>query len=128
MHKINNENEVFNFCIECEKLYDCDNNYDKKDAILRTSKQNKRRCLMIIDSAEKLLSIHNKMPLYLLLDKMQEKEWQFVFTLRKSVFERFKKIILNSQDVQVEVLTVPLLNDTSLTTFLEKGNILRIKN
>ena len=82
------------------------------------------RKIMFIDSAEKLLSIHNKMPLYLLLDKMQEKEWQFVFTLRKSLFERFKKIILNSQDVQVEVLTVPLLNDTSLTTFLEKGNIL----
>ena len=29
MHKINNKNEILNFCIECEKLYDCDNNYDE---------------------------------------------------------------------------------------------------
>ena len=29
MHKVNNENEILNFCIECEKLYDCDNNYNE---------------------------------------------------------------------------------------------------
>ena len=79
--------------------------------------------IVVIDSAEKLLSIKNKMPFFLLIDKMQEDEWQFLFTVRKSMSERFKKVILNSQELQAEVITVPLLNDTSLKTFLTKGKI-----
>lgn len=85
--------------------------------------QGETRKIVFVDSAEKLLSIHNKMPLYLLMDKMQENDWQFVFTVRKSAFERFKKVILDSQDVQAEILAVPLLNDTSLKTFLEKVKV-----
>ena len=86
------------------------------------------RKIMFIDSAEKLLNIHNKMPLNLLLDKMREDEWQFVFTLRKSALGRFNNVILNLQEVQVEVVTIPLLNDTNLKTFLEKENILSPAN
>lgn len=82
--------------------------------------QNNDKKIVIIDSAEKLLGLKNPRPLALLLKKMHDEKWQFVFTVRKSVAKRVEQEI-KKQGILPESVDVPLLSDAELNGFLEQN-------
>ena len=86
--------------------------------------RNNDKKIVIIDSAEKLLGLKNPRPLALLLNKMHEEKWQFVFTIRMSAAKRVEKVI-QDKGVSLEAIEVPLLSNDELKTFMRK-NALRI--
>ena len=82
--------------------------------------RNNDKKIVIIDSAEKLLGLKNPRPLALLLKKMHDEQWQFVFTIRKSAAKRVEQQ-LNTQGIQPEVVDVPVLSDSELDGLLEQN-------
>lgn len=82
-----------------------------------------RKKTVVIDSAEKLLAIKNKYPLYLLLDRMQNEDWQFIFTVRKSMSERVRRVVFDENDILAELVEVPRLDDSLLDAFLNQNAI-----
>ncbi len=86
--------------------------------------QNNDKKIVIIDSAEKLLGLKNPRPLALLLKKMHDEKWQFIFTIRMSAAKRVEKLI-QDKGVLLEAIEVPLLSNDELKTFMRK-NALRI--
>lgn len=79
--------------------------------------------IVVIDSAEKLLDLRNKMPLTLFIGSMQQDRWQMVFTARKSSVGRLSKLLTTSLELNTISVDVPLLSDESLENFLA-GNSL----
>lgn len=84
------------------------------------------RKVVVIDSAEKLLDIRNKMPLTLFVGFMLQDGWQIVFTVRKSSIERLSKMLTTSLDLYYTTsVDVPLLTDDVLDKFLKENKILK---
>lgn len=81
--------------------------------------------LIIIDSAEKLLDIRNKMPLTLFVGSMMQDNWQFVFTARKSSIEQLSKLLRETFEINTEALDVPALTDEVLDAFLNNNKIVK---
>ena len=83
------------------------------------------RKLIVIDSAEKLLNIRNKMPLTLFVGSMMQDDWQFVFTVRKSGMEVLSKLLRETYELATEAVEVSSLTDEALDTFLANNHILK---
>lgn len=83
------------------------------------------RKLIVIDSAEKLLNIQNKMPLTLLVGSMMQDDWQFVFTVRKSGMEPLSKLLRETYELETEAVEVPSLTDETLDAFLVNNHIIK---
>lgn len=81
--------------------------------------------IIVIDAAEKLLEIKNKMPLMLFVSSMSQDDWQFVFTSRKSAVERLSKLLHDILQLNTESVEVPLLTDEELNNFLQANSITR---
>ena len=81
--------------------------------------------LIIIDSAEKLLDIKNKMPLTLFVGSTMQDDWQFVFTVRKSGMEQLSKLLREMFEITTEALDVPALTDEVLDGFLKDNHIIK---
>lgn len=95
---------------------------------LRQVRQFYKECnqkLIIIDSAEKLLYIRNKMPLMLFVDSMMQDDWQFVFVVRKSGMEQLSKLLRETFVISTEALVVPALTDDVLDDFLKSNHIVK---
>lgn len=84
-----------------------------------------KKKIIVVDSAEKLIDIPNKMPLTLLVGSLAQDGWQFVFTVRKSGVERLLKLLNESLELKTEVLDVPLLTNDVLDSFLKSSSILK---
>ena len=83
------------------------------------------RKVIVIDSAEKLLNIVNKMPLTLFVGSMMQDDWQFVFTVRKSGMEGLSKLLRETYELATEAVEVPMLTDETLNSFLANNHILK---
>lgn len=86
--------------------------------------RNNDKKIIIIDSAEKLLGLKNPRPLALLLNKMHDEQWQFVFTIRRSATKRVEQE-LNKLGIQPETVNVPVLSDAELDGILEQNEFLK---
>lgn len=84
-----------------------------------------KRKLIVIDSAEKLLDIQNRMPLMLFVGGMMQDDWQFVFTVRKSGMERLSRLLTETLGLATEAVEVPALTDNVLDTFLKNNSIVK---
>jgi hypothetical protein len=79
--------------------------------------------LIIVDSAEKLLDIKNKIPMTLFVGSMMQDAWQFVFTVRKSGMEQLSKLLRETFELVTEALDVPALTSDVLDAFLKNNRI-----
>ena len=84
-----------------------------------------RKKTVIIDSAEKLSGLGTKyqLPLYHLIDRMKDEDWQFIFTVRKSKSDLIRKNIFDEYDIRAELVEVPLLSDSLLNAYLGQNKI-----
>ena len=79
--------------------------------------------VLLIDSAEKLLDINNKMPLMLLVDSLQEDGWSIVFTVRTSSLAGIQDLILNFLRLDTEILPIETLNSLELDKLLSVNHL-----
>lgn len=79
--------------------------------------------IIVIDSAEKLTEIKNRMPLSLFLGSMHQDDWQIIFTVRKSAAHAIGRLLRESMQLETETLTIPLLTDECLNDFLHSHQI-----
>lgn len=78
--------------------------------------------IVIIDSAEKLTEIENRMVLQLLLEGLNEKGWQFIFTCKSNTYDEIRSL-LRDLKVSVEDVSVDALQEEELCKFGKKYHI-----
>ncbi len=78
--------------------------------------------LLIIDSAERLTEIENPTVLQLVLEGLNEKGWQFVFTCKSNAYDALRAL-LRDIGVSAEELKVDTLQEETLRELAEQNSI-----
>ena len=78
--------------------------------------------ILIIDSAEKLTEIENRTVLQLVLENLNEKGWQFVFTCKANAYDPLRSL-LEDMGIHAEDLKVNTLREEFLCELAKKYNI-----
>lgn len=79
--------------------------------------------VIILDSVEKIVNIHNKILFRQLVFKFSEGGWRFVCTVKSSFVKTVCNIFDEANDMAFNTLNVPLLTDRELDNFLNQYKI-----
>ncbi len=78
--------------------------------------------IVVVDSAERLTEIENRMVLQLLLEGLVEKGWQFIFTCKSNTYDDIRTL-LRGLNVSVEDVSVDTLQEEELQKMGDKYHI-----
>lgn len=78
--------------------------------------------IIVVDSAERLTEIENRMVLQLLLEGLNEKGWQFIFTCKSNTYDDIRSL-LRDMNVGVEDVSVDTLQEEELRKLGNKYHI-----
>lgn len=104
-------------------LFHLEKSYDL--GLVREFYESNSHKVLLIDSAEKLLEVNNKMPLMLLVDSLQEDGWSIVFTVRNSSLGGLQDLIQNFLRLDTEILPIERLNSFELDKLLAANHLER---
>lgn len=79
--------------------------------------------VMVIDSAEKLLTNTKKLAVNLLVSELTEKGWTFIFTCRQNSQTELDKYLNSQLSISTQSVNVPLITQEELCKFAGSNNI-----
>ena len=80
--------------------------------------------LLVVDSAEKLMSNTRQLAFSLLVNDLMEKGWRFVFTCRQNSQLELNDFLSSKMSMQVCSINVPSISDEELRLFAKSHNII----